>query len=550
MIVLNAALLSLFLPAAALARPNTHEKLHHKRHVQDGGHHPGAAMSGVHPGGIHGGPPGLQPSESSIVPYPSGNQTQPGPTGTDVNSSSAIVTISSLIEVVPVPASSGKNGGSPTSGSARGHKESGSPGGHKIPGESSSPGDNGEECGPATVTVTSAKTVTVTVPGVSQKSSTAPKAPATPIENQPTAESHPQVAAQHQPAEYTTPKVEKPESKQSPEVNASTAQETKPKQAEKSKTLEQPKVVQKHKQPEQPEQPEGQTPKFEAEEKYEQPQQSKVQPQSKAEAAVTPQPEATKPKTQQKAQQPTQPQEPFSSPKSSPQSSPKKTSNGGKRGILYTDITNANAMANHVSWGCNWDSSPIPAIGHASGNLDFEFVPQCWGPEEVHTSIWANNSKGAKYVVAFNEPNQPKVNGGCEIFEPSDAIEPYEKIMKGNRAAGQKIVSPCVSNDAPEWLETFISGTSLKPDAVCFHWYGMNLQELQGVVKRFAAIQSSHSIPELWMTEWALNADISTNDMQELLDWLENESGVDRFAYNNLNLETTPQIKQAYCGGS
>ena len=255
------------------------------------------------------------------------------------------------------------------------------------------------------------------------------------------------------------------------------------------------------------------------------------------------------PKVAEKLQQPATNDQPSSAPSAQPSSSPKSSPSGLKKGILYADIATANAMGGGIQWGCNWDSSPIPAIGHASGQLGggMEFVPQLWGPEDVHTSIWSGNSKGAAYVMAFNEPNQPKGAGGCGPMGPSDAIAPYEQYLKPNKDAGQKIISPCVSNDAHEWIDTFISATSLKPDALCFHWYGNNLSELQAVVATFAAIQSKHGIAELWLTEFALHSDIGSSDAKSLFQWLDSQSGVDRYAYNNHNLVTTPGVHSAYC---
>ena len=292
------------------------------------------------------------------------------------------------------------------------------------------------------------------------------------------------------------------------------------------------------------------------EKKPEQAASQQPKPETKSEAPKVAEKKVEQPKTEDKHEKPAEVEAPKSSPQeAAPKTSeaPKKTTtkktSGGKKGILYADLAHANAMAGEISWGCNWDSSPIPAVGHASGQLagGMEFVPQLWGPEDVHTSIWASNSKGAEYVMAFNEPNQPQGAGGCGPISPSDAIAPYEKFLKGNKDQGQKIISPCVSNDAHQWLDSFISGTSLKPDAVCFHWYGLSLKELQAVVETFAAIQSKYNIPELWLTEWALNVDIPTSDAKELLQWLDNESGVDRYAYNNVNLVKTPGVEAAYC---
>ena len=478
MVVLNTALLSLLIPAAVLARPNQHERLH-KRHD--------------HPY-----------SPSNTAPYPTGNSTQTGPTGTGTavtSYSTDRVTLTSIIEVVPVPVTE-------TSSASQGH--GGSP--SSSPGSSGHPGTE-DVCGPATVTVTSAKTVTVTVPVAGHKT------------------------PESKPAEHAAAPVHKPSPQQKPNEKAKEHPKPNEKPKEHPKTNDKPKEHPK--------------PEVKPETKPE----AKPEVKSEAKPAVHPQEakpkEDTKPKHQPAAKAPETNQKSVEKPKNKSKTNPQTSSpSGGKKGILYKDLSQANAMSGHVSWGCNWDSSPIPAIGHAAGNLDFEFVPQLWGPDQIHTDLWAANSQGdhIKYVMAFNEPNQPRGAGGCGPISPSDAVVPYEKHMKDNKAHGQKIISPCVSNEAHEWLDTFIGATNLKPDVVCFHWYGEDLKGLQSVVSTFSDIQSKHGIPEIWMTEWALNVDIPTNDATKLLDWLENESGIQRYAYNDEKLANTPGVKAAYCG--
>ena len=147
--------------------------------------------------------------------------------------------------------------------------------------------------------------------------------------------------------------------------------------------------------------------------------------------------------------------------------------------------------------------------------------------------------------MAFNEPNQPVSAGGCGPYTADQTVTYYEQYMKDNKANGQKIVSPAVSNDASEFLDSFLSQATTKPDAAAFHWYGNSLDELKGVVSTFQAIQQKHSIPELWMTEWALNSPLSSSDMAELMTWLDG-SAVNRHAYNMDKMASTPSMKSAF----
>ncbi|KAL9127845.1 MAG: hypothetical protein Q9217_003364 [Psora testacea] len=559
MVVLNAALLSLLLPAAVLARPNAHERLHHKN---AGG--PTSLFDNVKPSGIHGGPP-IQ-SGGSVAPFPAGNQTHGAATA-----SSGPVTIQSTVSIIPIPSAGGygKSGGAGGAGQTDSPTQSGAPGGGAGgPGQSGSPiqsgapGGGGSEfldnkavCGAATVTVTSANTITVTAPGAggqAQSSPTVSKGPGegvvegksngAPYNESPKSSSTATTAAagQVQSSPPATPQgpgedAVKEKSNSIPYSEApktSTASTAAPEQE--STTPEKPPVQEKY-----VEKPSS-TPEYQSHS----PQQSPVQYQQKTKENQEKPSSQAPPKASQVPSSTNQaPASTSSSPP--PQSSTTSKSSGGNvkaKGILYATLDEANAMTG-MGWGCNWDSSPKPAVGLASGTLNYEFVPQLHGPDEVHTSIWARNSANYPYVMAFNEPNIEKSLGGCGPMSPGDAVGPYESHMKANKDAGQKIVSPCVSNNEPKWLDTFIGSTSLKPDAVCFHWYGETLEQLKSVVLEFQKLQKDHGIAELWMTEWAFNVKISTKDMQEVLTYLDG-AGLTRYAYNALKF--VPAIKAAY----
>ncbi|KAL9098552.1 MAG: hypothetical protein Q9163_005809 [Psora crenata] len=489
MVVLNAAFLSLLLPAAVLAWPNAHERLHHKRQGVD------TAFSAVHPSGIHGGPPIYNASlthSSASVRYSTANQTQSATTASSpgVGAPGGPVTIQSTLTVVPIPAtvvpttaSTHTSDGSAESGQGASTVKAGvAPGGES--GEHSSSGAN---CGPATVTVTSGNTVTVTVTGAAggQTSTSSPLTVQTSVQGDTTENGNGGLGTQPLP---TQP----PATVQHP---AAPKQEPTGGQYQASQQLP----------PAQPQQS---------------PEQSQQKPSP---ASSQSQPQQSQERPQEQPQQPDKVQ---------------------ARGILYTSLPEANSLAG-VGWGCNWDSSPIPAIGQAKGSLNYQFVPQLWGPVEPHIGLWTDNSAGYVWVMAFNEPNIDKAHGGCGPMEPGDAVAKYETLMQPNRDAGQKIVSPCVSNDRPDWLDTFIGRTSLTPDAVCFHWYGMSLSELKNVVKQFEEVQKKHNIAELWMTEWAFTTQVSAGEMDEVLRYLDSSS-LNRYAYNTIKLDQAPALKAVY----
>ena len=574
MLVLDVALLSCLLPAAVLARPNAHERLHHKR----------GAFDAIHPSGINGASSNPHPSMGPTAPFPANNVTTGGPsTATGSVTSSAggngPVTISSIITVVPLPPTSGQSSlpNSPQSGIP------GSPSGSPAGPGGSGGSDNSDVCGPATVTVTQANTVTVTVPaagsssGIPVKDDTegVPDVDA-PSSNKLSSNSAVETPAV-QPETKDKPVVKPKEDKTSADQPIHDAQPAAKPNEEKeaadtvkadTQTADKPAEEKPASKPEADAQPVAKP----AEEKHAaKPQQdaTAAEEETKVKSPVTPKveekqsEEETKPAAKVEAAE----NHPQSSPvvqeksekedstrKSTGASTPKKSSSkptsGGGKGILYSSLEEANSMTG-MSWGCNWDSSPVPKVGKAQGKLNFDFVPQLWGPDltdpnvRPHVEAWPGNSKGFPYVMAFNEPNIDLAGGGCGPMEPDAAVGPYEENLQPNKDAGQKIVSPCVSNNAPDWLDSFISQTILKPDAVCFHWYGQSAKELESVVKQFQEIQQKHSIDELWMSEWAFNIDVSSDEAQAALEFLEG-SAVNRWAYNSQRFASTPTVKAAY----
>ena len=501
-LVFNSALLSLLLPAAVLARPNQHERLHHKR----GDFHE------IKPHGIHGGPPHIYThptgTAGTTAPFPAGNGTLGGPTATGTGTGTAgsgpgsgPVTIISIISVVPIPMSSGQTAPySPQSGS------SGSPSG--TLGGSGGAGSGGE-CGPATVTVTKANTITVTVAAAGDQTSSASAVLSTTVTYAPT-ESKPDTVAK-------------------PAVKAEIA--AKPK-AELTAAVE----------------PVEKKPAVKVEE---------AQPKPKVNAAAQPVAEvkaAVKPVVEQKdeAKSPVVGNSPGNSPSqpsaSAVPSTAPSTDSAGAKGILYKDLSMAQALTG-MTWGTNWDSSPLPAVGKAQGNLGYEFVPQLWGSDDVHTYWWSTNSPGHSWVMGFNEPNIGLSGGGCGPMTEGQAKDDYVNLLKVNKAAGQNLTSPCVSNDANDWLDNFLqlAVPELKPDALCFHWYGNDLDGLKGTVETYKAMQAKYEIYEIWMSEWAFLADLSSEDASDVMSFLKT-SGLDKYAYNSLKWTElgTPNMKAAY----
>jgi len=166
---------------------------------------------------------------------------------------------------------------------------------------------------------------------------------------------------------------------------------------------------------------------------------------------------------------------------------------------------------------------------------------------------WAGVAKGAKYLLAFNEPDQPVSAGGSAI-SPSDAAAAYTANMMPYHGTAQ-IGAPAVSNglnggpfgiEGTNWLAPFFAACSgCKFDFIPFHWYGDNLDGLKNQVE--AIITATQNIdgvykdpatgkPVLWLTEFGVN-DGQGNPgniqsfLTQALPYLDGESAIARYAY-------------------
>ena len=587
--------------------------------------HPSGTSGPYHP---HSGAP------VGTAPFPAQNATA---TGISTGGSGPVVTIQSTINLVPVPVtdtlysagqspeSTGAAGvggpggvGSPSPSGAPGVGGSGAPGspaatspgsGAESPatgtagsgpgGVGSSPtgapgapgapgsGEQAGTCGPATVTVTQAQTVTVTVPaGSSNSAPGAPGAPGSgpgespgqsapgapeggpssaptfsapfPIGNSsasagPTG-SGPVVVSTatgvptfHHPvplpAHSVAPVVNSPApavvNSPAPAVVSSPAPSEVATSAAPVTTSSVPVEALYHVQ--------GQTHQQPA------PQQSSVTfaaPQ--AQALTTSAPQAPAPQTQAPTSA-----GPSSSP--APKSSPVSSSGGVKaRGLLYGSLSAAESFdTSNIGWGWDWDSSPSPASGKATGSLSgIQFVPMLLSTEGVHTSLWEGNSAGAEWVMGFNEPDQ--CGGGGSCMSVSDVVSGWGTYFSGLSASK---CSPATTNDLTtenkglSYMTQFLEAcTGCKFDALAFHYYGSgsDTSALTNTIQAYQKLQKQYGIAELWIPEMAPTDQPSADEVNAMLAILDNPAnGVTRYAFNGLNtgsgIQLAGEIASAYC---
>ncbi|CAF9907163.1 MAG: hypothetical protein HETSPECPRED_007056 [Heterodermia speciosa] len=225
-----------------------------------------------------------------------------------------------------------------------------------------------------------------------------------------------------------------------------------------------------------------------------------------------------------------------STPTSTPTSSP--STSGGDvvpRGLVYNTAALTSLFAKDtIGWAYNWDSQPGGTV--ASG---LNFVPMLWSTNSDHLPNWESNvnsaiSNGATHILGFNEPDL----GAQANMSPEEAAGAWDNLEKfGDKV---KIGSPAVCNGGGatglNWLTKFLSACSgCQVDFIAIHWYGdaneYGIEALKQHIKDTQALAAGRPI---WLTEFQPSGSVEqqADFMNTILPYLDDQSnGVERYAY-------------------
>ncbi|KAL8759003.1 MAG: hypothetical protein Q9199_001091 [Rusavskia elegans] len=499
----NIALLSL-LASTAYAVPH---------YGQHGHKHPVHHKSGPQPSGVLPSGSGGIPTAGPTAPYGTANSTTVGYTGTAPVTSNSIIT--SVVTVVPQP--------EPTTIQESSVESSGD--NSPVGGTSAA----GGECGPATVTVTKADTITVTVPASSIES---------PIESisapygNATASSSVEIGTA---PTYTSSVI--PESSIPVIVNPTTSSSP---DADKSPSITHPSPLESSTSAVSPET--ATTSSVDAGEFYQTP--------------TTPEePTVEKPAEEEPAEEAPAKEAPTSTPKTP------STDNVVPRGLVYNEASLTSAFSNaNVGWMYNWDSAPGGSIDSSK-----EFVPMLWNTSQTfHVPHWNERAEaaiaaGTKHLLAFNEPDLPaqaNMDVGQSVAGWMDYMEPFHTKHNGD----VKLGSPSVCNGPEEkmglsYLKSFLDSCGgCHVDFIAIHWYGLatddGVQHLKDHIGKAQEVAGGRAI---WLTEFKPDGSDEQQAafLGKILPWLDDKSnGVDRYAYfkvdNMVNGASLTQAGSAY----
>ncbi|KAJ8691781.1 hypothetical protein PTI98_011316 [Pleurotus ostreatus] len=170
-----------------------------------------------------------------------------------------------------------------------------------------------------------------------------------------------------------------------------------------------------------------------------------------------------------------------------------------KRGLAFADnnsardLVHANQSNSAITWQYDWAASPSSTL--ASSGI--QYVPMQWGTNGIQNL--ANSVKGAKVLLAFNEPDLASQSN----LDPRTAAQLWKQYIQPLKSSGIKLVSPAVTS-APSgipWLQEFISACGgCSVDAIAVHWYGSGSQWFIEYLNKVHAAFPSRPI---WVTEFA-----------------------------------------------
>jgi hypothetical protein len=210
-----------------------------------------------------------------------------------------------------------------------------------------------------------------------------------------------------------------------------------------------------------------------------------------------------------------------------------------KRGIAYGhhSVADMNALKPSVSWWYNWSPTPESAINADYETLGVEFVPMAWGKIDNPDAFIATIKPGAKYLLAFNEPN---FNDGARLT-PQEAVNDWPNIEKIAVSKGLEIVSASPAYNGPSnyggysspiaWHDEFFRlCPTCKVDYISFHTYDATAGDIVGVT----SLLKKYNIP-IWVTEFAnrmvQSSTEKTNFMKQIVTAFEDDPDIYRYSW-------------------
>ncbi|KAL5334229.1 hypothetical protein BJX70DRAFT_23102 [Aspergillus crustosus] len=209
-----------------------------------------------------------------------------------------------------------------------------------------------------------------------------------------------------------------------------------------------------------------------------------------------------------------------------------------KRGAAYNDATLVSSLSS-VSWAYDWN---MYTMGTLPTNV--EFVPMLWGAKMFtgwFAAVQTLLNSGSTYILGFNEPDM----ASQASMSSAEAVNYYKEYITP-LSGKAKLVSPAVTNGVGsdvglDWARNFLTScTDCGVTALAVHWYGDSADDFKTFVGQATDLAEEFNLEGgTWVTEFALNSDLSgtggtstsSDFLSEVLPWLDEQTGVTRYAY-------------------
>jgi hypothetical protein len=161
--------------------------------------------------------------------------------------------------------------------------------------------------------------------------------------------------------------------------------------------------------------------------------------------------------------------------------------------------------AMNVSWYYNWEGSENEACAAPNG---VEYVPMIWGADtaaNIKTAVAGFASKGSKYVLGFNEPDNT-TQSNITVASAIALLPSFDSVA--TIAVGTPATQANTTGQAwfTQYMADVAASTTLRADFIAIHWYGWNAgscdaaaSQLESYIKYAEAYPGNRPI---WLTEW------------------------------------------------
>ncbi len=212
-----------------------------------------------------------------------------------------------------------------------------------------------------------------------------------------------------------------------------------------------------------------------------------------------------------------------------------------KRGMAYGNhsIADLNAVKPGISWWYNWSDKPDAAIASYYSSQGVDFVPMMWNNSYTVANAIADIPAGAKYLLAFNEPNfNVEAN-----MTPAQAVAAWPKIVAIADARNLQIISAAAAycgggvcipgyTDPIVWHDEFFAlCPTCRVDYIAFH----NYEPTTGGLLALTNNLKKYGKP-IWVTEFAYWDPMATSAakisyLQTAVNAFENDPDIYRYSW-------------------